>query len=106
MTQETQQILRTAYDNMPNQFTSREFTQMARKIGLADDQFFRQGNGAKFLHTIATQSKSCRAWIKGKAENTYDAQNYYPERRIFDAIALLKAHGYKIMQKETKYVEV
>ena len=97
----TQQILETTFDQMPNHFTSREFAKRARINGLVDDKFYSQGNAANFLHAKAFQTTSNRCWSKTKTVTQSDVQN-----NIERAIALLKFHGYKIMKQETQYTEV
>lgn len=105
MTQETRQILEKTFEQMSNEFTSHEFSRRARMNGITNERFYAQGCAANYLHTKALQTVSNRSWVKKQTANVHNAENTN-ERKIFDAIALLKAHGYKIMQKETKYVEI
>jgi hypothetical protein len=97
----TQQILETTFEQMPNHFTSREFAKRARINGLVEDKFFAQGNAGNFLHARAFQTTSNRCWSKSKIETQSEVQI-----KIEQAIALLKFHGYKIMKQETQYTEV
>lgn len=93
------EILEEAFELMPNEFTSRQFSKAATRRGL-NKKLTRSGILAVFLHEVALQTYSNKQWIK-KLKNQVNENN-----KITDAIALLKSNGYKIMKPVTNFEEV
>jgi hypothetical protein len=95
MDQKNKEILIATFAQMPDFFTSREFTTKLRENKYAE-QLIKNGC-SYFLHQNAIQQEgSRRMWKK----------NGVRIDKIQEAIDLLKSQGYKVMKQITEYREL
>jgi hypothetical protein len=98
-------ILDKALDEMQNTFSSNEFSEVARKLGITERQI-RRGMVTTYLHENAQRHPdSKRMWDK-RVNGNIDLFNAPTDMEIKKAIALLKSNGYKIMQPVNEFVEI
>jgi hypothetical protein len=94
------QILEATFAQMPNEFTSNEFTKKLRK-NRYDNKWIINHDNTRYLHTHALQL-SHRRWkkldVRIDTNVTIDT--------IQEAIELLKSQGYKVMKQVSEYREV
>jgi hypothetical protein len=95
-----QQILEITFAQMPNEFTSNEFTNKLRK-NKYDNRWIANHDNVKYLQQHAIQL-SLRRWkklnVRIDTSVTLD--------KIQEAIELLKSQGYKVMKQVSEYKEI
>ena len=94
------QILEATFDQMPNEFTSNEFTKKLRK-NKYDNKWIINHDNTRYLHTHALQL-SHRRWKKVGVRTDIGVGI----DTIQEAIDLLKAQGYKVMKQVSEYREI
>ena len=87
--------LQKALNDMPTQFSSNQFSRMAKKYGLTPRQV-QDGVCAQFLHQNCIQMDTKRTWTKGQLSDD----------DISKAIYLLKSKGYKVLKPVTEFQEL
>jgi hypothetical protein len=95
-----EQILEAAFAQMPNEFTSNEFTNKLRK-NKYDNRWIANHDNVKYLQQHAIQL-SLRRW---KKLNVRIDTNVNLDK-IQEAIELLKSQGYKVMKQVSEYKEI
>ena len=94
------QILDATFAQMPNEFTSNDFTKKLRK-NKYDNRWIINHDNTRYLHANALQL-SQRTWKKLDVRNDISVGI----DTIGEAIELLKAHGYKVMKQVSEYREI
>ncbi len=95
-----EQILEAAFAQMPNEFTSNEFTKKLRK-NKYDNRWIANHDNVKYLQQHAIQL-SLRRWKKLDARIDTNVNI----NKIQEAIELLKSQGYKVMKQVSEYKEI
>ena len=95
-----EQILEVTFAQMPNEFTSNEFTNKLRK-NRYDNRWIANHDNVKYLQQHAIQL-SLRRW---KKINVRIDTNVNLDK-IQEAIELLKSQGYKVMKQISEYREI
>ena len=95
--------LQRALNDMPNQFSSNEFSKNAKKYGLTQREVL-DGVCARFLHRNAVQLSTKRMWRKKNTSNLFAMDN--ADDQVQYAISLLKSKGYKVLKPVTEYQEL
>jgi hypothetical protein len=95
-----EQILEAAFAQMPNEFTSNEFTNKLRK-NKYDNRWIANHDNVKYLQQHAIQL-SLRRWKKLDARIDTNVNI----NKIQEAIELLKSQGYKVMKQVSEYKEI
>ena len=95
-------ILEKTLTKMRVRFTSNEFCDTARKLGLTKNDI-DQGSAVSFLRENAIQSEESRRTWNKKSLIKVDSTNLTSEQT---AIELLKLLGYKIMKRTSEWLEV
>ena len=90
--------LQKALNDMPNYFSSNQFSRKAKRYGLTLRQV-QSGVCAQFLHQNCIQMDTKRTWSK-KQEHSEISRN------VEYAINLLKSKGYKVLKPVTEYQEL
>ena len=103
-------IFEQAFNEMPDEFTSKHFCTVCRKYGLKE-QIIKNGDTRKYLENVCARSMdSRRSWFK-----VHNLQEKFlqmqldletKEEKIQNAIALLKNEGYKVLKSETTFKEI
>lgn len=93
-----QDILNSALQSMPNEFTSNQFSKKAQQLGLSKDKV-NEGTIGKFLTFNCIRMGTKRTWQK-KVADTRQPEIF----QLTDEICIkhLKDNGYKIM----KFMEI
>jgi hypothetical protein len=95
-----EQILELTFAQMPNEFTSNEFTNKLRK-NKYDNRWIANHDNVKYLQQHAIQL-SLRRWkkinVRIDTSVTIDT--------IQEAIELLKSQGYKVMKQVSEFREI
>lgn len=95
-----EQILEATFAQMPNEFTSNEFTNKLRK-NRYDNRWIANHDNVKYLQQHAIQL-SQRRWkkldVRIDTSVTIDT--------IQEAIELLKSQGYKVMKQVSEFREI
>lgn len=89
--------LELALEKMPFVFSSNKYSRKCKQLGYPEE-LIRGGYLGKFLHEHCTQVNSRRIWQKVKQDK--------PNNNIEQAIALLKAEGYKISKQVIDWKEI
>ena len=90
-----------AFNNLPYLYSSKQFAEEARRIGI-DDIHIAQGRLATFSHSHATQLNSTRMWTKKpryantKIETQETISTGIDEMTEESCIKFLKEKGYNI----------
>jgi hypothetical protein len=87
-----------ALEKMPVIFSSNEFSDKCKNLGI-QDEFIKKGNLGKYLHRHCSQHNSKRMWSKQKTSKVINTN-------IEQAIALLKSEGYKISKQIVEWKEL
>ena len=87
--------LQKALNDMPNYFSSNQFSRKAKRYGLTTRQV-QDGVCAQFLHQNCIQMDTKRTWSKSQTT----------DNDISKAISLLKSKGYKVLKPVTEYQEL
>jgi hypothetical protein len=95
-----EQLLEVTFAQMPNEFTSNEFTNKLRK-NRYDNRWIANHDNVKYLQQHAIQL-SLRRW---KKINVRIDTNVNLDK-IQEAIELLKSQGYKVMKQISEYREI
>jgi hypothetical protein len=95
-----EQILEAAFAQMPNEFTSNEFTNKLRK-NKYDNRWIANHDNVKYLQQHAIQL-SLRRWKKLDARIDTNVNI----NKIQEAIELLKSQGYKVMKQVSEFREI
>jgi hypothetical protein len=95
-----EQILEAAFAQMPNEFTSNEFTNKLRK-NKYDNRWIANHDNVKYLQQHAIQL-SLRRWTKLDARIDTNVNI----NKIQEAIELLKSQGYKVMKQVSEFREI
>jgi hypothetical protein len=101
------QTLNKVLAEMPEQFTSNNFADVARSYGIPNARI-ANGICAQFLHPRCIQIHGTRIWARRGSAILKDA-DVKPKQNTSDkdaAIALLKSLGYRIMKPITQYEEI
>lgn len=103
---ERKEILKNVLASMPDTFSSDMFCLELRKFGV-DNEFIAKGNCSLFLKRYVKQGKSRRSWVKKTAASF---KNELPfddiDKRISEAIELLKNNGFKIQRPVQRWEDI
>ena len=97
-------FLEMALEQMPNVFSSNEFSKKANGLGYPIE-LIRNGNLAVFLHKYCVQLQTKRMWRK-KELGIKKAAIINPANKVQQAITLLKSLGYKITKQVIEWQEI
>ena len=102
-------FLEMALEQMPNVFSSNEFSKKANGLGYPIE-LIRNGNLAVFLHKYCVQLQTKRMWRKKEAvvkKPAVKSSGYVDEFfKVKEAIKLLKSLGYKLSKQVTEWQEI
>lgn len=102
----SKEILDSILQKMPLEFSSNEFTKMAKRYGISQKQIDR-GIIANYLKLNAMRNNESRRMYSKKQKSVDLFQEFHSQNTdIQKAIDLLKSNGYKIMKPVNEYVEV
>jgi hypothetical protein len=95
-----EQILEVTFAQMPNEFTSNEFTNKLRK-NRYDNRWIANHDNVKYLQQHAIQL-SLRRWKKLDVRIDTSVNI----NKIQEAIDLIKSQGFRVMKKVTDWQEI
>jgi hypothetical protein len=93
-----QDILNSALQSMPNEFSSNQFSKKAQQLGLSKDKI-NEGTIGRYLTFNCNRGSTIRTWQK-KVPDTMQPDLFEPTEEM--CIRILKEKGYKIM----KFMEI
>lgn len=93
--------------DMPEHFSAKQFCRKLREIG-TDEAAIKSGAANRFLKSNCIE-QSDRGWSKKPAEVQAEIKFQSEDdkqKRIEEAISLLKSEGMRIWKPETKFIEL
>jgi|GEM_PF-3215724 len=96
------EIMFKTLDKMKNDFSSNEFSRIAKRFGLSK-RAIANGAIANFLKINAIPGDSIRLWTKKHSDHNYFKVDKSDE--ILSAINLLKDNGYKVLKQVSDWID-